>query len=78
MTADRVARKFRGQEFESDATAESEILSLVDYTHAAASELVEDAVMRNGRAEHKLHAMLGGEVRESQPETQTARSSIAG
>ena len=35
-------------------TSEAEIFSLIDHTHAAATELLEDAVVRDGLADHGL------------------------
>jgi hypothetical protein len=34
------------------------VFRLVDHTHAAASELLDDAVMRNGLAEHGATASV--------------------
>src|SRR3984885_11144181 len=45
-----VARELAGQELESDKSLQPGILGLVDNTHAAASDLFEDRVMRNGPA----------------------------
>ena len=41
-----------GQELESDKATEFDVLSLVDHTHAAAAELLDDAVVRDGLADH--------------------------
>jgi hypothetical protein len=40
------------QELESDKTPELHVLSLVDYTHPTAAQLLYDAVVRNGLADH--------------------------
>ena len=37
-----------GQEFERDKAAELDIFGLVNHTHAAATELFDDAVVRDG------------------------------
>ena len=50
----RVARHFVGQEFEGDEAAEVGVFGLVDDAHAAAAELVDDAVVRDGLADHSL------------------------
>ena len=39
------------------------VLGLVDHTHAAAAELFEDAVMRDGLANHGWSATMWGDVR---------------
>src|SRR6266446_3970362 len=40
-----------GQELQSDKAAELHILSFVDHTHAAATEFLNDAVVRDGLAD---------------------------
>ena len=40
------------QELESDKAAELHVLGLVDHTHPAAAELLDDAVVRDGLADH--------------------------
>ena len=40
------------QELQSDEAAEFGVLGLVDHTHAAPAELLDDAVMRDGLADH--------------------------
>src|SRR5215831_5370288 len=49
-----VARHVVGQEFERDETAQSRVLSLIDNTHSAPAEFLQDAVMRNGLADKRL------------------------
>src|SRR5262249_21169421 len=41
-----------GQELQGDAAAELGVFGLVDHTHAAATELLQDAVVRDGLADH--------------------------
>ena len=41
-----------GQELESDKATELHILSLVDHAHPAATEFLDDAVVRDGLADH--------------------------
>jgi hypothetical protein len=48
----RVLGYIVGQELESNKPAELHILSLVDNTHTAAAQLLDDAVMRDGLADH--------------------------
>src|SRR5215469_16198495 len=43
-----------GQELERYKTAELGVLGLVDHTHPAAAELFQDAVVRNGSAQHAV------------------------
>jgi len=47
-----VLGKMFGEELQGDEPAELGILGLVDHTHAAATQLLEDAVMRNALAYH--------------------------
>src|SRR5208283_4347948 len=48
----RVTRQIVGQELQSNKAAKVGVLSLVDDTHSAATELFDDAVVRNGLADH--------------------------
>ena len=41
-----------GQKFEGDKAVETHVLGLVDHTHAATAELLDDAVVRDGLADH--------------------------
>ena len=41
-----------GQEFERDEATKLGVLGLVDDAHAPAAELLDDAVMRDGLADH--------------------------
>ncbi len=43
---------FLGQELQGDKAVEASVLGLVDDTHPAAAELLDDAVVRNGLADH--------------------------
>src|SRR6516162_8158705 len=43
-----------GQELQGDEAAELGILGLINHTHPAAAQLLEDAVMRNGSACHAV------------------------
>ena len=40
-----------GQELQSDKAVEASVLGLVDHTHPAAAELLDDAVVRDGLAD---------------------------
>ena len=48
----RVLRHVIGEELQSHEAAEFGVLGLVDHTHAAPAELLDDAVVRNGLADH--------------------------
>src|SRR5208282_3732609 len=48
-----------GQELERDETVEASILSFVNDPHAAAAELLDDTVMRDGLANHGWETGLG-------------------
>ena len=40
-----------GQKLQGDKTVESGVLGLVDHTHAAAAEFLDDAIVRDGLAD---------------------------
>ena len=48
----RVFRQFLGQELQRDEPMQLDILGLIDHTHAAATELLQDAIVRDGLADH--------------------------
>ena len=48
-----VTGNFLGQELKGDEAMQPSVLSFVDNTHAAAAQLLDDAVVRDGLA-HKL------------------------
>ncbi len=47
-----VSGDFIWQELEGDEAMQPGVLSLVHYTHPAAAQLLDNAVMRNGLADH--------------------------
>ena len=47
----RVLGHIVGQELQGDEAAEFSVLGLVDHTHPAAAELLDDAVVRDGLAD---------------------------
>ena len=58
----RILRNFIGQKFERDKTAKLDVFGFVDDAHSAATELLDDAVMRDGLAYHLANASeYGGE-----------------
>jgi hypothetical protein len=64
----RILGYFVGQELESYKPAELYVLGLVDHTHPAAAELLDDAVVRDGLADQGIRStlcatILGGRLR---------------
>src|SRR6267143_1622908 len=55
----RVACDVFGKELQRDETMEASILGLVDDSHTAATELLDDVVMRDGLADHGQDRNLG-------------------
>src|SRR6266571_1994103 len=47
-----IGREPIGQELQSNVAAQTQVFGLIDHTHAAATQLLQDAVMRNGLANH--------------------------
>ena len=47
-----IGRELIGQELQSNVAAQTQVFGLIDHTHAAATQLLQDAVMRNGLASH--------------------------
>ena len=58
----RVARKFIGQELEGDEAAEFGVLGFIHYAHAAAAELFDDAIVRDGLVDHCGVAQLSSRL----------------
>src|SRR5712692_3871359 len=48
-----IARKLLGQKLQGDAAAEARVFGLVHHAHTAATELLEDAIVRDGLADHE-------------------------
>ena len=48
------------QEFQGDEAPKLGVLSLVDHTHPAAAQLLDDAVVRDGLADHGAQAAMVG------------------
>jgi len=64
---DGIARRHIRQKFQSYHAAEARVFGFIDDAHAAAAEFFEDAVMRNGFADHDLRkrrAILGRDVNQ--------------
>jgi hypothetical protein len=49
----------RVRNLDGDAAAEQGVLGHVDHTHASLADLAEDAVVRNGLADHRSRGRLG-------------------
>src|ERR1700687_4589142 len=60
----RVARQFIGQEFQGDEATKLGVLSFIDHAHAATAKLLDDAVVRDGLADHAQEC-YGGSVGKS-------------
>src|SRR6266849_484158 len=60
----RVACQLLRKEFHGDRAAEARVFGSKDHTHTAAADFFQDAIMRNGLAEHECGsarpAILGG------------------
>ena len=52
----RVAGNFLGQEFEGNEAMQSCVLSFVNHAHPAATEFLDNAVMRDGLVDHYIDA----------------------
>jgi hypothetical protein len=48
-----VSGYFFGQELQRDKSVEGYVLGLVDHTHAATAQLLDDAVVRDGLVDHE-------------------------
>src|SRR5713101_345169 len=48
----RIAGQFLGKELQRDVTAQLEVFGFVYHTHAAATELPQDSIVRDGFADH--------------------------
>src|SRR5208282_5240136 len=56
----RVAGKVVWQEFQGDEAMQLYVLSLVDNTHPAAAQLLDNAVVRDGLTDHGAQADMVG------------------
>ena len=64
----RIAGNVSRKEFEGDKAAQADVFGLVDYAHASAAEFLDDAVVRDGLADHGPGRMLrreSGRVNET-------------
>jgi hypothetical protein len=55
----RITGNLLGQELEGDKAMQPSVLGLVDDAHAAASEFLDDTVVRDGLAEHQGQILRG-------------------
>src|SRR5437868_11621058 len=51
----RIAGEFRRQKLERNVAAEARVFRLIHHSHAAGAELGEDAIVRDGLAEHGIY-----------------------
>ena len=49
----RIRSRFDGQQLDCDVTPEARVLSFIHHPHAAAAKLGEDAIVRDGEADHR-------------------------
>ncbi len=52
----RIARQLRREEFDGNLPAEPRVLGAIDHSHAAAAEFFDDAVVRDGLADHRRNS----------------------
>jgi hypothetical protein len=74
----RVTDQIIGEEFESDEAAEIRVFGLVDDAHAAAAQLFNDAVVRNGFADQGMAPNLVVHVMDDGHPKSTAAESKEG
>src|SRR6516164_3695363 len=67
-----VARHVLRQELQGDSTAELGVFGLVDHAHSAATELLQDAVVRNDLADHTKSSSV---LRSSKTDKSSFRAS---
>jgi hypothetical protein len=63
----RIAGNFFGQELESDETMQPCVLGFVDHTHAPATKFFDDAIVRDGLANHRKRRLQGRFILRTQP-----------
>src|SRR4029079_16147336 len=74
----RVIVEVFGQELECNKAAELSVLSFVNHTHAAAAELLKNAVMRNGPTEQMARAPASMEHRRGHREAKSTEVGSGG
>src|SRR5262249_28856018 len=57
----RVAGYFWREELQGDEPMQAGVLGFIDHTHAASAELLQDAVMRDGLADHGATPCYAGD-----------------
>jgi hypothetical protein len=60
-----IARDFLRKEFQSDKTVEPDVFGLVNHTHSTAAQHLEDAIVRDGLANHRRAESYGQEIAKS-------------
>jgi hydrogenase/urease accessory protein HupE len=59
-----------GQELQGHETAKLYILGFVHHPHATATQLLDDAVVRYGAADHWRESYVGGKCKSMKPENE--------
>ena len=62
----RVLRNVVGKKLQSDETSERSVFGLVDHTHATTAQLPDDAIVRNGLADHYWRIITGRAGKDGQ------------
>ena len=70
---DRVLGRFGREKLESDQTLQARVFRLIDDTHPPATELLDDAVMRDGLTDHGEGPTLDSHVRGAENASQRFR-----
>jgi hypothetical protein len=68
-----VVGKIIGKELEGNVATELQVLGFVNYTHAPATKLLDDAIVRDGLADHAQEC-YGGSVDKSMKSVDLAAS----
>ena len=72
-----IARQFLGQELQGDVAAEARVLSLVDDSHSAATEFLDDFVVGNDLAGQNLCVRHAADNRRRPEPSQRAKSALS-
>src|ERR1700740_1224229 len=73
----RVVRQFWWKELQRDETVEACVLRLVDHAHPSAADLLNNAVMRDGLANHGTEAAFAMESRTQSQASQRSESGMS-
>jgi len=70
-----VLQQLSGEKLQGNGTAEGGVLGFVDHAHAAATELLQDAVVGNRLADHEEPPKLAGILEPARESSQCGGSS---